>query len=150
MLGYIAKVLKRFKHTAPNTPPQYGKHIQYAPLADTGPRLDKQHQKFIQEVIGTFIYYTRAVDGTMLTTLSALTTKQANPTATMMQKTKQFLDYAASNSNTTLTYNASNMVLAVHSDTSYLNKKQAQRRAGGHFFLSSTDVFPITRECSST
>ena len=59
-----------------------------------------------------------------------------------LQNTKQFLDYAASNGNAMLTYGASDMVVAIHSDASYLNEKQAQSRAGGHFFLSNTDVFP--------
>ena len=136
MPGYIAKALKRFNHKAPkkmqhqphpHIPPQYGKQIEYAPIADTGPRLNKKQRKFIQEVTRTFFYYSRAVNRPMLITLtlSDLMTKQANPTATTMQKTKQVLDYAASNSNATLTYNASNMMFAVHGDASYLNEKQA-------------------------
>ena len=32
---------------------------------------------------------------------------------------------------------ASDMVLAVHSDASYLSEPKARSRAGGHFFLSS-------------
>ena len=45
MPGYVAKALKRFNHKAPkkvqhqphpHVPQQYGKCIQYAPIADTG------------------------------------------------------------------------------------------------------------------
>jgi hypothetical protein len=41
-----------------------------------------------------------------------------------------------------LSYHASNMVLAVHSNTSYLSKPKAQSQAGGHFFLSSNTTVP--------
>jgi hypothetical protein len=34
------------------------------------------------------------------------------------------------------------MVLAVHSDTSYLSEPKAQSRVGGHFFLSSNTTVP--------
>ena len=78
----------------------------------------------------------------MLTTLSALAMEQAKLTMMMMKKTKQFLDYAASNSNATLTYKASNMVIMVHSNAPYLNEQKAHSRVGGFFFLSTADVFP--------
>eukprot|EP00804_Cyclotella_cryptica_P028836 CCRYP_008420-RA/>CCRYP_008420-RA protein AED:0.29 eAED:0.29 QI:0/0/0/1/1/1/4/0/762 len=41
-----------------------------------------------------------------------------------------------------LTYHASDMVLAAHSDASYLSEPQARSRAGGHFFLSSNADIP--------
>jgi hypothetical protein len=43
---------------------------------------------------------------------------------------------------TVLSYHASNMVLAVHSDTSYLSKPNTQSQVGGHFFLSSNTTVP--------
>jgi hypothetical protein len=36
-----------------------------------------------------------------------------------------------------LSYHASDMILAIHSDAGYLNETKAQSRAGGHFSLSS-------------
>jgi len=54
-----------------------------------------------------------------------------------MEHVKQFLDYMATQEEeAVLTYSASNMVLAVHSDASYLSKPNAQSRACGHFFMS--------------
>ena len=41
-----------------------------------------------------------------------------------------------------LTYNASDMKIAAHSDASYLSEPKARRRAGGHFFLSSDTQVP--------
>ena len=52
------------------------------------------------------------------------------------------MDYAASNQDTILTYSASDMVLAVHSDTSYLSERNATSRVGGHFFMSKDVEVP--------
>jgi hypothetical protein len=35
-----------------------------------------------------------------------------------------------------ISYQASNMILAAHSDASYLSETKAHSHAGGHFFLS--------------
>ncbi len=60
-----------------------------------------------------------------------------------MQQTLQLLDYLAMQEDTLLSYHTtSDMVLAVHSDASYLSKPKARSRVGGHFFLSSNTTVP--------
>ena len=59
-----------------------------------------------------------------------------------MKLCKLFLDYMASQEEPILTYKASNMVLAVHSNASYLSEPKACSRAGGHMFMSSNDEIP--------
>ena len=60
-----------------------------------------------------------------------------------MKQTQQLLDYVASQEDAILTYHASEMKPAAHSDASYLSVPNAQSRAGGHFFLSNgSDVPP--------
>jgi hypothetical protein len=54
-----------------------------------------------------------------------------------MERVRQLLDYAASQEEAIITYHASDMVLAVHSDAGYLNESKSRSRVGGHFFLSS-------------
>jgi hypothetical protein len=49
-----------------------------------------------------------------------------------------------------LTYNKSDMILAVHSDVSYLSEPKARSRAGGYFFLSTNAQIPKTMAPSST
>jgi len=153
MPGYAQEGLTRFKHEMPARPEnqpyqhvviKYGAKVQYAPAADTTRLLDKQEKKFVQQVIGTFLYYGRAVDGTMLTALSAIASAQANPTVDTMNKTKKFLDYVATNPDAILTYRASDMVLGIHSDASYLSEPESKSRAGGHFFMSNDTRFPPT------
>ena len=59
-----------------------------------------------------------------------------------MNYTKQLLNYLATQEEAVLTYKASDMVLAVHSDASYLSEPKAKSRAGGHFFLSDNGEIP--------
>jgi hypothetical protein len=143
--GYVDAALKRFKHVKPtkpqnqpypHNPKQYGSKAQYVETIDDTPLLDKDDKRFIQEVTGTFLFYARAVDATMLTALSSLAAEQCNPTERTMQKCKQFLDYAATQEDAVVTYRKSDMVLAIHSDASYLSEPKARSRAGGHFFMS--------------
>jgi hypothetical protein len=66
----------------------------------------------------------------------------AQPTTETMAQTNQLLDYIASQEEAVLTYSASEMILAVHSDASYLSEPKARSRAGGHFFLSNNSDIP--------
>eukprot|EP00804_Cyclotella_cryptica_P025587 CCRYP_002823-RE/>CCRYP_002823-RE protein AED:0.29 eAED:0.29 QI:0/0/0/1/0/0/2/0/609 len=150
MPGYVQKALTIFRHKAthrqnqpfPHTPIKYGARKQYAKGPSTSPKLDKQGKKFIQQVCGKFLFYGRAVDSTVLTPLSAIASQSAEPTKATMAQTQQLMDYLASQEEAVLTYNRSHMILAVHSDASYLNEPKARSRAGGHFFLSHDEKVP--------
>jgi len=80
MPGYCNKALRRFKHECQKWTdqphkhilPTYGATIQYAKEEDTTEKLGPAKKKFIQQVTGTFLYYARAVDATMLVALSAI------------------------------------------------------------------------------
>ena len=72
--------------------PVYGATIHYAKNMDTSTKLGPEDTKFIQQVTGTFLYYARAVDATMLVALSAIASDQSGPTAKTMEKTLRFLD----------------------------------------------------------
>jgi hypothetical protein len=117
--------------------------VQYAKQPIKAPQLDKAGKKFIQEVTGVFLFLARAVDSTMLTPLSALASKQASPTELTMEKCLQFLNYAATQDNAILTYKASDIILAIHSNNSYLSEPKAQSQAGGHMFMVGNDEILI-------
>jgi hypothetical protein len=120
----------------------YGATKQYAETTDTYPPLSKEDKKYVQEVAGTFLYYARCVDSTMLTALGSIATQQANPTKNTMIKVKQFLDYASTHPDAIVTYQASVMVLTAHSYASYLSEANACSQAGGHFIMSSNTPCP--------
>jgi hypothetical protein len=151
MPGYLDKAFTRFNHEKPQTiqnsphphvTPQYGAKTQYAQEESESPPLSKEDTTFIQAVTGTLLYYARAVDPTILTALSAIATEQAKPTQETMKKVKQLLDYCATQEPAMITYNASKMILAAHSDAGYANEKKSRSRAGGHFFLTNDEKFP--------
>ena len=75
-------------------------------------------------------------------TISAIASQSSKPTEDTMKQTQQLLKYLASQEEAVLTYNASDMILAAHSDASYLSEPQARSRAGGHFFLSNNSNIP--------
>jgi hypothetical protein len=117
--------------------------VQHATAPDDSVPLNKLGKKFIQEVTGVFLLLTRVVDSTMLTPLSALASKQAAPTENTMPKCLQFLDYAALQDEAIVTYPASDIKLAIHSNASYLLEPKARSRAGGHMFMAGLEEIPI-------
>ena len=59
-----------------------------------------------------------------------------------MKRTKQILDYVSTQYKAILAYTASDMLLAAHSDTGYLNETNARSVAGVHSFLSKNSEHP--------
>jgi hypothetical protein len=75
-----------------------------------------------------------AVDITVLIALSSIASEQTQGMTNMMAKAKQLLDYLAMHPDMTIRFRASDMVLNIHSDASYLLETKAHSRACGHFF----------------
>ena len=151
MPGYINNALARFKHERPkrkqyslhrHVAPIFGARAQYVEPEKASRLLDKTNKTYVQAVTGTLLYYARAVDSTILTVLNTIATQQVAPTESTLEEVKQLLDYCASQEEALVTYNASNMILAVHSDASYLSKQKSRSWAGGHFYLSSNVPYP--------
>jgi hypothetical protein len=149
MPGYIEKALQRFQHTEPTRPqhsphawepPSYGAKIQLTSETVVSPPLDKAGITRLQEVIGTLLYYARAVDSTMLVALGTLASAQTQGTEATAQAITQLLNYCATHPDATVRFNASDMFLHVHSDASYLSETKARSRSGGIFFLSSKPI----------
>ena len=146
MPNYVKKKLIEYEHEAtkraqycpysPN-PIKYGKSNQDPMPEDTSKPLENDDKKFIQRVVGSFLFYARAIDMTILHALSAIAGAQAAPTMNTLKRVKQLLDYMATNPNAIIRYRASDMILNVHSDASYLSAPRARSRAGGYFFLGS-------------
>ena len=85
--------------------------------------------------MGTILYYARAVDMTVLAALSSIASQQAKATEDTEEKVKHLLDYLATHPDATVRFRASDMVLNIHSDASYLSEPGGKSRAAGHFFL---------------
>ena len=124
------------------------------------PELDKSGEKYVQSVVGSFLYYGWALDSMMLVGLNKITTHQAKPTQYINTKCNQLLDYAATYPNVKIWFKASDMILHVNSDAAYLVQDGAQSRIVGHCILSLTPPHapqilkktpnaPILIECKS-
>ena len=82
------------------------------------------------------LYYARAV--TSLPGLSGIASEQALARESMEQRIEQLLDYLATHPDVVVRYHASDMVLNIHSDASYLSEPQARSQIAGYYFLGST------------
>ena len=61
--------------------------------------------------------------------------QQTSATDKTLKRTEDLLDYAATHPNAKVLYRASDMVLQIHMDASYLSETKARSRAAGHYFL---------------
>jgi hypothetical protein len=127
------------------TPKQYGAKAQTPLPVDISPKLSPDKIKEIQRIIGSILYYAQAVDITVLMALSSIAIEQSKGTTNTMQKAKQLLDYLATYPDATIHFRASNMIMNVHFNASYLSKSDAGSQAWGHFFMgwSPKDGDPI-------
>ncbi len=91
----------------------------------------------MQKIVGSILYYARAVGMTILMALSSIASEQMKGTERTLEKAYQVLDYLALHPETVLRFQASDMVLNIHLDGSYLSKPKACSRACGHFFMGS-------------
>jgi hypothetical protein len=142
MPGYVSNVLRKFQHDAPKHPqhtpskyvtPVYGAKTQYATKYETPPLTAKQCLT-IQKVTGSVLYYARAVDPTVLMPLNDIATEQTKATEKTQAATNQLLDYLVNHPDATIRYHASDMILHIHSDASYLSVSNTRSRLGGLFF----------------
>jgi hypothetical protein len=151
MPGYIDRVLERFAHPHPNrpqhsphswTPPHYGAGAQQAEDEEESPPLAPSNLKRLQQIIGSLLYYARMVDNTLLVALGTIASAQSKGTEATMNAMVQLLNYCATHPNAKIRFRASDMVLHIISDASYLSMSGARSRFGGYFFLSK-DIGPI-------
>jgi hypothetical protein len=145
MPGYVSNVLSKFQHDSPKHPqhtpswfvtPVYGAKTQYVTKDEITP-LTAQQCLTIQKVTGSVLYYARAVDPTVLMPLNDIATEQTKATEKTQAATNQMLDYLATHPDATIRYHASDMILEIHSDASYLSVSNARSCLGGLFFLGN-------------
>ena len=146
MPNYVKEALHKFQHPKPTRKQHaphpwvqnvYGKQQQLVDNPPQLPQLSKLETTLIQQKVGTFLYYARALDDTILTTLNSIGTMQSKPTQATKDKVHHLLDYLSTHPTFTVTYKASDMILHVDSDASYLVEPGAKGRAGGYYYLSS-------------
>ena len=153
MPGYVTAALKHLRNQLKNTrqssphhhvPPTYGAGLQFAEQENDTSLLPEERLKFIQQVVGVFLYHAIDIGNTVLVALSNIGPEQARATSKTMDEVQQLLDYLASNSNEIIRYHASGMILLINSDASYLSVKKSRSISSGIFFLSDPKPDAIT------
>ena len=77
-----------------------------------------------------------------MVSLSAVGSQQTSATVDTAASVEQLLEYITTYPHNGITYRASDMILAAHSDASYLNERLSRSRAWSHIFLSENDPLP--------
>ena len=146
--GYIQTLLTRLRPngvapaSSPSlyTAPSYGSRAPQSPTGpDISPLASSAQSKDLQVAIGYLLYYGRCVDARMLPAVCSLASEQAVPTSATMLRLDRLLGYASSHPNGRKVYRASDMILRVLSDASYLSRPKAGSVAGSHHFLGHRD-----------
>jgi hypothetical protein len=144
MPGYIPAALHKYRHPAPKNPqhaphtcnkPTYGATQQLTSPIDTTDLASEPDKKRIQKVTGTLLFYARAVNPTMLMTISTIAAQQSKATQLTIRATNRLLNYCHTHPNAIIEYRASDMQLKIHSDASYLAEPKGRSRGGGHYYL---------------
>jgi hypothetical protein len=151
MPGYIFNVYTRYKHPMPTkhqlSPLKhckiiFGKTTQLTHVNPYSPPFSTEGVKRVQGIIGACLYYARAVDNKLLTTLSTLSSQQATATEATNVAMNQLLDYLATYSDNGTTYHASDMILCAHTNAGFHNESKGHSQAGAHIFVSKNNPFP--------
>ncbi len=106
-------LLLKFKHPPPAKPwlspykclpIRYGAKSHITPDPDSLELLDASHKCRVQEIVGSLLYYARAVDNKLLVALSAIAARQAKATVATEQMVDLLLDYVATYKNDGIVY----------------------------------------------
>jgi hypothetical protein len=71
--------------------------------------------------------------------INVLESEQSNATEGTADKVIELLNYCNTHPETKISYHASDIVLHIHRDASYLSENEAKSRAGGLFYMGSND-----------
>ena len=89
----------------------------------------------MQQIVGTLLYYSIAVEPTILTALGSIAEQQAKGTEKTYSDTLWLLNYADTHPNAKIRYTVIDMILHIHSYASYLSEPRSCSRAGSYYFL---------------
>ena len=162
MPNYIKKALQKYGHKPPKKPQYaphiwaskfYGKKPQQATPTDTSEKLKGKEIIDVQSKIGTFLYYGRAVDQTILPALGEISIQQSTPTKNTKCELEMLMDYLHTYPSAVLRYYAGEMQLSVESDAAYLILPGAKSRIAGYYVLNNSTnnkkPSPIFVECKA-
>jgi hypothetical protein len=142
----VGKASQKLTQQAPSKPqhsphawtnPEYRARIQYPQQEDNSLPLDAKGNNRLQQIIGTFLFFARAVDNKMLVELGTMAAAQTHGTTNTMDAAITLLNYAATHPDAAATLRKTDMILYIHNDAPYLSEPKARSRVGGYFYLGN-------------
>jgi hypothetical protein len=133
------------------TPPSYGSSAPQFPTSlDNSPSAIPSQAKELQVAIGYLLYYERAVDARLLPATCALSSEQALLASDTMNRPDRLLGYAAAHPNGQKIFLASEMVLRLMSNVSYLSRPRAGSvTASFHYLVDHSNQAPLNHPIST-
>lgn len=118
--------------------PDYGAKVQ-STFHDTSAPLNAKDITTLQEIVGSILYYARAVDPTMLTATNAVSSEQAKPTQRVREQAVRLLQYARAYPANEVVFRKSKMQFILQVDASYLSRTKGRSVAGGIGYFGDAD-----------
>ena len=118
----VHKQLAKYEHSPPKQrhncsyapePRNYGKLAQDSTPKPDSPALNASDKKYVQQIVGRFLYYAQAIDLTIIHALNSIAAYSSKPTERTMETVQQLLDYVCSNPNAIICLWQSDMILNV-------------------------------------
>ena len=151
MDGYILELRNKYGHLTPkkshyllhkHRPIDYGAKQKIVQPIDISPPLDDKGIKRVHGIVGELLYVGREDNNKLLLALSTIRSQQAAATKETADAIEQQLYYVATYPNGGIFFRKSDMILAAHAETGFLNESKAYSRAGTHIFLSENEPKP--------
>ena len=118
-------------------PPTFGAKTDLGATVDTSPPVPLESKKFIQQVAGVFLHYSRMIDATMIPAVRAISDNCANPTEHTLEAADHLIRYAVAHPNHRVRIDACDMILTIQSDASHLSLTKSGSVAGGVHYLTN-------------
>ena len=156
MPGNIEKSLTNYQYQKParsqhcphkHIPITYGAYQQPTPN-DTSPPFSPAGIKHVQDIVGILLCYAWAVDSTLVAAVSFIAARQAKGMQAVQQACDPLFDYVATHPHASLKFIASDMILVVHTNASYLSELNSTSCTTGHFSSPITIIPAILMHLS--
>lgn len=88
-------------------------------------------------MVGSFLYYARAIDNTIITALNKIASMQTRPTERTTKKIEMLLNYLFTHPNARIRFYSSDIFLYVDSNAAYLAADKAKSRIADYYYCSN-------------
>jgi hypothetical protein len=117
-------------YTPPVSHPDLSLHLSPPCITTSSTPVSPAEKTWIQQVVGSLLFYARALDLSLLTAVCQLSSHQSTPTQHDLSSAHRLLNYASSHPNPHKTIHPSSMALWACTDASFLSRPKSGSVAG--------------------